>query len=371
MNYRITGRLALVSAAVLGTAMLAAPAAAEKIDNSYICVFKKDAVAKGAVNRKAGELARANGGAVTRVYSNTIRGFAANISAQGAARLAAGNPNIAFCEQDQTISLDQGKGKPGGGGGTAPAQVTPWGITRVGGGTQTAAGRAIVIDSGVDFNHPDLNVNTALAANFSSDSNGDDLNGHGTHVAGTIAALNNSIGVVGVAPGTEVIPVKVLNRRGSGSNSGVIAGIDYAAGIARSGDVANMSLGGGFSQALNDAVIAAASTGLKFALAAGNESTSATTKSPASANGANIFTISSFANGDVWSSFSNFGNPPVDFAEPGSSIFSTYKDGGYATLSGTSMAAPHAAGLLLLGAIRSDGTVSGDPDGNADTIGIR
>lgn len=94
-------------------------------------------------------------------------------------------------------------------------------------------------------------------------------------------------------------------------------------------------------------------------------------KKDAVAKGANIFTISSFANGDVWSSFSNFGNPPVDFAEPGSSIFSTYKDGGYATLSGTSMAAPHAAGLLLLGAIRSGGTVSGDPDGNADTIGVR
>lgn len=373
MDKRITSRLALVSAAVLGTALLSAPAAAEKIENSYICVFKKDAVAKGAVNRKAGELARANGGVVTRTYSHTIRGFAANISAQGAARLAAGNPNIAFCEQDQVMSIDQGKGKPGGGGGggTAPAQVTPWGISRVGGGTQAATGRAIVIDSGVDLDHPDINVNTPLAANFSSDSNGDDLNGHGTHVAGTIAAINNAIGVVGVAPGTVVIPVKVLNRRGSGSNSGVIAGIDYAASIAANGDVANMSLGGGFSQALNDAVIAAASTGLKFALAAGNESTSATTKSPASANGANIFTISSFANGDVWSSFSNFGNPPVDFAEPGSSIFSTYKDGGYATLSGTSMAAPHAAGLLLLGAIRSGGTVSGDPDGNADTIGVR
>lgn len=371
MKIKVAGRLAAIGAAVLGAALISTPAAAQKIENSYICVFKKDAVAKSAVGRKASELARGNGGTVSRTYSNTIRGFSANISAQGAAKMAANNPNIAFCEQDQVITTVQGKGKPGGGGGTPPAQVTPWGITRVGGGTQTASGRAIVIDSGVDLDHPDLNVNTALAANFSSDSNGDDLNGHGTHVAGTIAAINNSIGVVGVAPGTQVIPVKVLNRRGSGSNSGVIAGIDYAASIAQNGDVANMSLGGGFSQALNDAVISAASTGLKFALAAGNESTSATTKSPASANGANIFTISSFANGDIWSSFSNYGNPPVDFAEPGSSIYSTYKDGGYATLSGTSMASPHAAGLLLLGAIRSGGTVSGDPDGNADTIGVR
>lgn len=371
MKIRVAGRLAAVSAVALGAAIAATPASAQKIENSYICVFKKDAVAKGAVDRKASELARGNGGQVSRTYKNTIRGFAANISAQGAARMAANNPNIAFCEQDQVMETVQGKGKPGGGGTTPPAQTIPWGITRVGGGTQTASGRAIVIDTGVDFDHPDLNVDSALAANFTSDTSGDDLNGHGTHVAGTIAAINNTIGVVGVAPGTVVIPVKVLNRRGSGSNSGVIAGIDYAASIAGPGDVANMSLGGGFSQALNDAVIAAASTGLKFALAAGNESTSATTKSPASANGPNIYTISSFAQGDNWSSFSNYGNPPVDFAEPGSAIPSTYKDGGYATLSGTSMASPHAAGLLLLGAIRSGGTVAGDPDGNADTIGVR
>lgn len=84
-----------------------------------------------------------------------------------------------------------------------------------------------------------------------------------------------------------------------------------------------------------------------------------------------MFTVSSFAQGDNWSSFSNFGNPPVDYAEPGSSIYSTYKGGGYATLSGTSMAAPHLAGLLLLGPVRSGGTVNGDPDGNPDTIGVR
>ncbi|UIP06378.1 S8 family serine peptidase [Erythrobacter sp. SDW2] len=370
MKIKVAGRLVAISAAVFGAALISTPAAAQKIENSYICVFKKDAVAKSAVSRKASELARGNGGQVKLTYNDTIRGFSATISAQGAARIAANNPNIAFCEQDQVVTTVQ-KGKPGGGGGTAPAQVTPWGITRVGGGTTTAAGRAIVIDSGVQADHPDLNVNAALGANFSSDSSSDDFSGHGTHVAGTIAAINNSIGVVGVAPGTEIVAVKVLNRRGSGTISGVIAGVDYAASIAQNGDVANMSLGGGFSQALNDAVVAAASTGLKFTLAAGNESTSATTKSPASANGPNIYTISSFANGDVWSSFSNFGNPPVDFAEPGSSIYSTYKGGGYATLSGTSMAAPHAAGLLLLGSIRSGGTVSGDPDGNADTIGIR
>ncbi|QYJ08512.1 S8 family serine peptidase [Qipengyuania flava] len=367
------GRLAAASVVALAGASFAAPASAQKIENSYICVFQPGLVTKGNVKAEANRAAQAAGGQVKHEYSNTIRGFAVNASAQGVANMQARNPRIAYCEQDQVMSVVQRRGKPGGGGGgTAPPETTPWGVARVGGGELTASGRALVIDSGVDLDHPDLNVNAGLSVNFTRDKSADDLNGHGTHVAGTIAAIKgNGIGVVGVAPGTEVIGIKVLDRRGSGSTSGVIAGIEYAADIAGPGDVANMSLGGGFSQALNDAVIAAAATGLKFTLAAGNESTSATTKSPASANGPNIYTISSFAQGDTWSSFSNYGNPPVDYAEPGSAIPSTYKDGGYATLSGTSMAAPHAAGILLLGAIDWDRTVAGDPDGNADRIGVR
>ncbi|WP_261388930.1 S8 family serine peptidase [Qipengyuania aquimaris] len=370
------GRLATVSLVALAGAAAATPAAAQKIENQYVCVFNPGLVSQGSVKAEANRSARAAGGNVKFTYERTIRGFAVNASAQGVANMQAKNPRIAYCEQEQVYNVSApppGKGKPGGGGGgggSGPAQTTPWGIERVGGGQTGATGRALVIDSGVDLDHPDLNVNASLSANFTRDKNADDGNGHGTHVAGTIAAIDNSIGVIGVAPGVEVIGIKVLDRRGSGSTSGVIAGIEYAASIANSNDVANMSLGGGFSQALNDAVIAAAQGGLEFALAAGNESTSATTKSPASANHPNIYTISSFAQGDNWSSFSNYGNPPVDYAEPGSGILSTYKDGGYATLSGTSMASPHAAGLLLLGSIRSGGTVNGDPDGNPDTIGI-
>ncbi len=366
----VSGRVFAGSTLALAIAATAAPASAQKIENSYICVFQPGLVAKGNVKAEANRSANAAGGAVKFTYQNTIRGFAVNASAQGVAKMQANNPRIAFCEQDQVMSIVQ-RGKPSGGGTSQPAETTPWGITRVGGGAVTGStARALVIDTGVDFDHPDLNVNTGLAANFTRDNSADDGNGHGTHVAGTIGAIKgNGIGVVGVAPGVEIVGIKVLDRRGSGSNSGVIAGVDYAAQIARTGDVANMSLGGSFSQALNDAVILA-SKNLRFALAAGNESTSATTKSPASANGPNIYTISSFAKGDTWSSFSNYGNPPVDYAEPGSSILSTYYGGGYATLSGTSMAAPHAAGLLLLGALRSGGTVNGDPDGDPDTIGI-
>lgn len=370
------GRLATVSLVALAGAGIAAPAAAQKIENQYVCVFNPGLVAKGQVKAEANRSARAAGANVKFTYERTIRGFAVNAAPQAVSNMQAKNPRIAYCEQDQvytTSAPPPGKGPGGGDGGSGsdPAQTTPWGITRVGGGQTGATGRALVLDSGVDLDHPDLNVNVGLSANFTRDKNADDGNGHGTHVAGTIAAIDNDIGVIGVAPGVEVVGIKVLDRRGSGSTSGVIAGIEYAASIANSNDVANMSLGGGFSQALNDAVIAAAQSGLKFALAAGNESTSATTKSPASANHPNIYTISSFAQGDNWSSFSNYGNPPVDYAEPGSAIFSTYMGGGYATLSGTSMASPHMAGLLLLGGVRSGGTVKGDPDGNPDTIGIR
>jgi subtilisin family serine protease len=114
-------------------------------------------------------------------------------------------------------------------------------------------------------------------------------------------------------------------------------------------------------------VIAAAATGVKFVLAAGNESDDANNHSPARANGPNIYTISAMNSSDNWASFSNFGTP-VDYCAPGVSIFSTWKDGGYNTISGTSMAAPHAAGVLLLGNPTTDGTVNGDPDGNPDPI---
>lgn len=199
-------------------------------------------------------------------------------------------------------------------------------------------------------------------------SSADDDNGHGSHVAGTVAAKNDGIGVVGVAAGAELVAVKVLDRRGSGSYDGVIAGIDYVANTAASDDVANMSLGGPTSDALDAAIIAAANKGIKFALAAGNESSDANNSSPARVNHSNVFTISAMGENDAWAYFSNYGNPPVDYCQPGVNIYSTYKSGGYTTMSGTSMASPHMAGLLLLGNTITNGTVNGDPDGAADPI---
>lgn len=377
-----SNHLLLITGAIFAVAASAPAIAApgDKIDGSYICVFKPGSVNRANVRAQAN---RAAGAGLKHVYSHSIRGFSA--SANSAAQLQARNPNIAYCEQDQEMAAIQGGpfdfrelGKPNA---PAPAQSIPWGVTRVSGGAGTGSGTgtAWVIDSGIDLDHPDLNVDTARSRNFSSGNTADDGNGHGTHVAGTIGARDNSFGVIGVSPGARLVAVRVLNNAGSGTNSGVIAGVDYVAANGANGDVANMSLGGGPSQALDDAVIAAAATGVKFTLAAGNESEHANNHSPARANGPNVYTVSSFAKGvsatdtvDPWSSFSNFGNPPVDFAEPGSSIPSTYKNGGYATLSGTSMAAPHLAGILLTrSAPGSGGTVDGDPDGNPDPIGTK
>jgi subtilisin family serine protease len=132
-----------------------------------------------------------------------------------------------------------------------------------------------------------------------------------------------------------------------------------------------MSLGGPAYTALDIAIQNAAAKGIRFTLAAGNESMNASYSSPARVNGDGIYTISAMGEGDVWAYFSNFGNPPVDYCAPGISILSTYKGGWYATMSGTSMAAPHVAGLLLLGNIDTDGNVKGDPDGKADPIAHR
>jgi hypothetical protein len=189
-------------------------------------------------------------------------------------------------------------------------------------------------------------------------------------VAGTIAAIDNDVQVVGVAAGATVVGVKVLDDKGSGTYSDIISGVDYVAANAAAGDVANMSLGGGTSQALDDAVKNAADQGIYFAIAAGNSGTDAGTTSPARVEYNNVFTVSAFDDTDTFASFSNYGNPPIEYGAPGVDIKSTYVGGGTATLNGTSMASPHVAGILLVtgGSPATDGTVSGDPDGTADPI---
>ena len=372
----VGGMLSLAPAPVMAQPTAEADVAVGKINNQYICRFD-GSVSRGNVSSEA---ARAAGpmGQILHLYRNTIRGFAVRLPAQATGRspvaeLKANNPKIAGCEQDQYVKAYVGK--PGGGGGTPPAQKVDWGVQRVGGPSTAPTGRkAWIIDTGIDFTHPDLNVDQADSRSFIRDPSPIDQNGHGTHVSGTIAACGNTIGVVGIADCAPVVAVRVLDRNGRGSNSDVIAGVDYVGEFGASGDVANMSLGGGVSTLLDDAVIAAAAGGVRFTLAAGNESDNANNHSPARAGGRSptdgVYTVSAFSRtGDTFASFSNYGNPPIEWAEPGVSIFSTYKGGSYATLSGTSMAAPHLAGILMVGTVRADGTVANDPDGKPDSIG--
>lgn len=309
--------------------------------------------------------AAASEGRILQAYARVLNGFAAQLSSEEVDMLLR-DPRVRDVRPDYVIykkptpPVDT----------TTSSQTIPWGITRVGSADGTGK-VAWIIDTGVDYDHPDLNVDITRARTYvTRTTTANDDNGHGTHVAGTIAAKNNTIGVIGVAYNATVVPVKVLDKRGSGTYSAIIAGIDYVAATANPGDVANMSLGGPYDQTLNDAVLGLADAGVLVALAAGNESQDATLVSPASANHMNIYTVSAFQTGDIWASFSNFGTP-VDVAAPGVNILSTYKDGGYATLAGTSMASPHVAGLLLItnGHLSYDGYVSGDPDGDPDPIG--
>jgi hypothetical protein len=362
-------------------------ATAQVIPGQYIVVFNQgktgnassrtggDAVsARQYVRTMARQVMVENGladEAVSEVFAMSINGFAAKLSAADLSKVM-NDERVAYVEQDRVFQFAPPSGKGPGGGGGSTGQTTPWGITRVGGFVNyTGSNVAWVIDTGIDLTHPDLNVDATkgfTAFTSGRDANLNDGNGHGTHVAGTIAAINNDIGVVGVAAGAPVVPIKVLDSRGSGSYSGVIAGVDHVAANAKNGDVANMSLGGPASQALDDAVLAASSKGIKFILAAGNDGKFAGNYSPARVNGNNIYTISAMNSSDSFASWSNWGNPPVDYCAPGVSINSTWKDGGYNTISGTSMAAPHAAGVLLLGNPKTSGFVKNDPDGNPDPI---
>ncbi len=320
------------------------------------------------------------GVAVERTYGTALRGFSAKLSEEEA-NLLAKDERVKYIMPDKTFNLEddmqifRGGGGGGGGGGIIvpvdpPAQTIPYGIIRVGYGDGTGK-TAWIIDTGVDLDHPDLIVDAARGYDFiNNDAYADDDNGHGSHCAGTVAGVNNTIGVVGVAAGATIVPVKVLDNRGSGAYSVIIAGVDFVAANAAPGDAVNMSLGGGVYEPIDDAVVAASNNGILFALAAGNESDDANNHSPARANSPYIWTISAMDINDNFAYFSNYGNPPIEYCMPGVDIYSTHYNGGFTTMSGTSMAAPHMCGVLLMtgGNPSTDGYVNGDPDGDADPI---
>lgn len=342
----------------------------EELDVQNRCIVRlNDNVDKSQVSGIAKGLAQRANASVRHVYSNSIKGFTVNAPCHAAEKAFGDDANVMRFSPDGIVSISFA-GPPGGGGG-GEGQTVSYGTTRVGGPEDGTGYTAWIIDTGIDLDHPDLNVDSTRG--FTAISNGgmDDQNGHGSHVAGTVGAIDNTIDALGVAPNTTVIPVRVLDRRGSGSYSGVIAGVDHVGANASPGDCANMSLGGGASQELDDAVVAASeNSGAFFVIAAGNDGADANNYSPARANGTNVWTISAIDSTDTFASWSNYGNPPVDYAAPGVSIFSLWKDGGTNTISGTSMAAPHACAVLMLrnGNPSTDGNAIGDPDGNPDPI---
>ncbi len=208
--------------------------------------------------------------------------------------------------------------------------------------------RAYIIDTGLDTKNTDLNRMGHI--NFTGDGRNTDCNGHGTHVSGTVAAYDNTSAVVGMGPGVALYGVKVLNCQGSGTTTSVIQGIDWVAANAIKPAVANMSLGGGASQLLDDAVRNAAAKGIFFSIAAGNSSVDACSTSPARVGGgstAGVMTVAATDSSDLEASFSNYG-ACVDIWAPGVNINSLKVGGGTALMSGTSMASPHVGGAAAL-----------------------
>ncbi|GAB3787285.1 hypothetical protein GCM10028818_51990 [Spirosoma horti] len=255
----------------------------------------------------------------------------------------------------------------------ATTTTLTWNVKQTGygrGDLQTGK-TAWIIDTGIDLAHPDLNVDVSRSRSFvSGQTSADDQNGHGTHVAGIIGAKNNSIGITGIASGATLVALRVLDNEGEGRLSGIIQAVNYAAQHGKAGDVVNLSLGGeGTSATLDRAITQAANAGILFAIAAGNDGKNSDNYSPARVNHANVFTVSAMNSQNSFASFSNFGSS-VDVCAYGVRITSTYKDGTYATLSGTSMAAPHVAGLLFIRGSHfpTHGTVAGDKDATPDPI---
>jgi subtilisin len=291
-------------------------------------------------------------------------GFVARLSRDQALALKQ-DQDVELVEQDRVIKLDVGCYEL-----VSPSTVQ-WGVRRT--GTADGTGKRVwIIDTGVDTDHPDLNVDTVLSKCFvSNETSVEDNNGHGTHVAGIIGALNNSFGVVGVAAGVKIIALKALNNDGEGNTSQLIRALNYVGQNALPGEVVNMSLGTDtISPSLDNAVLMLAEKGILFSIAAGNDSKKANLSSPGRVNHPNVFTVSAIDSLGNFASFSNFGNDVVDLAAPGVRIVSTYSQGRYARLSGTSMAAPHVAGILVVEGtnIHTRGVALNDPDGLADPI---
>ncbi|RME28685.1 MAG: PKD domain-containing protein, partial [Candidatus Zixiibacteriota bacterium] len=310
------------------------------IPGQYIVVLKSTkqigrGVAAKVSPQYVASIAEGVGAKAERVYTTVLHGFSAKLTDDEYKALL-NNPAVDYIEPDRPVHMI--------------AQTVPWGITAV--KAQAAHARGVkgagvkvgVIDTGIDHAHPDLAANYAGGIDYvNGDNDPMDDNGHGTHVSGTIAAIDNTIGVLGVAPAAKLYGIKVLDANGSGTFSNVIAGIDWAA--ANGMNVVNMSLGASVgTSGLQTACDNAYAAGVVICAAAGNDY-----GGPVSypAKYSSTIAVSAVDQNNNLAFFSNKG-PEVEVTAPGVGIYSTYFGGRYATLDGTSMATPHAAGVCAL-----------------------
>jgi subtilisin family serine protease len=366
---------------------MAAPNAIERRDTPAPVLKPRGAQlveGKYIIKMKSGSISTATASAIQSItadadytYSNRFNGFAASLTSAEleAMRL---DPNVEYIEQDAIMTMLETQTN------------APWGLARLSSSTpgsttytyDASAGEgtcAYVVDTGIDVEHPEFEGRATWLANF-ADNDDTDGQGHGTHVSGTIGSAT-----YGVAKKTKLFAVKVLDASGSGTNSGVIAGMefvvdDFATQDCPKGAVVNMSLGGSTSSAINSAAAAITNAGLFLAVAAGNESQDAENSSPASEPSA--CTVGATTRNDTLAYFSNFGSL-VDVLAPGLDITSTWPGGDTNTISGTSMASPHVAGIgaYFLGLGESaeglcefiatnglDGKISGLPSDTANVL---
>ncbi|ACA86638.1 S8 family serine peptidase [Shewanella woodyi] len=364
---------------ILGSSSVVAGNSDGKLDvivklNSDLAISGHQANKSNAKNLAAGM----GVGAVKYAYGSAFFGFSASVT-QGRLDALRNNPNVASIEFDGIKTIN--KGKPGGGNPPA-AQTMPWGIARTGADANSNEGAGVhvyVLDTGLDSDHPDLAANISNSMAFeqckgrSCSHPWDDDHGHGTHVGGTIGALNNDIDVVGMASQVTLHAAKICSSRGSCPNSSTIAALDWVTSeVQARGEAAvvNMSIGGsgnvtgsctnsGFTgnDSYHEAICNARNAGVVVVVAAGNDSDNAANYTPAGYSDT-VITVSSAKEGDDWNSFSNWGaqsaswttnnSAPVAIAAPGGSVLSLRAGGGTTTMSGTSMASPHVAGAAAL-----------------------
>ena len=316
--------------------------AKNKIPGQYIIVLE-DRVDEASVDALADDIVKNARGRKNHVYKHALKGFSAELTEKEAMKIAA-RAEVKYVEEDGVVTAD------------ATQSPATWGLDRIdqrdlplsNSYTYNFTGSGVkvyIIDTGILTTHNEFGGRAIHGTDtVDGDSNATDCNGHGTHVAGTVGGST-----YGVAKGATLVAVRVLNCQGSGTNSGVVAGIDWATADHQAGQpaAANMSLGGGASQATDDAVQRAINDGITMAVAAGNENQNACNVSPARAP--NAITVGSTTSTDARSSFSNWGTC-LDIFAPGSSITSAWYTSTSATntISGTSMATPHVAGVAAL-----------------------